>query len=583
MWHDDESIDLILILLADDAPSPWTNIGRGYHISPSGLSPSCVSLVRQWLSLCTAAKGKHSNCTTPEVPLLPTRVVLVGDSSTPPRLYLTTPGEKGRYAALSHCWGGNVPSRTLLSNLEDHIVSLPDNLPQTFKDAISVVRALEIKFLWIDSLCIIQDSMDDWRAESANMAHVYANAHITIAADAAADSFSGFLTAPSRQVPPQKSICYNDGQGVSSHPGPGVIHVRKRGFLAEELPFHCWASPDKTSGRSKLSTRGWVFQERLLSPRTVHFSEHEMAWECRSLCNCECSAMSLRTLRTTSVIKHFLYPRQLDLPAFEASWRNEIIPAYTRLNLTVQTDRLPALAGLSQAAERLRAGDQFLAGLWRKTLAVDALWCTISSRESRRYPTEYAPTWSWASITGAIRHGASDLEEKDCSFSVLDIRFDGSAPNLLIGNCPAIPVTVSRPWSEIDSQAQPLFGPADINLAVIWDCCYDDRQEPESESTRYFFLVFGTRREGNGPFGLLVVRSSGDGKLPGRFFNRVGFVDGFRRATRLRRWGSSGWNEHDEEDGGGLDMEEKQPRLNTDRKAWVAEVLGTMRRRVDIL
>ncbi|KAK0643414.1 heterokaryon incompatibility protein-domain-containing protein [Cercophora newfieldiana] len=351
-------VDLQFYTLPTDPPSPWTTIGRGYHITPNGLSDSCVSLLRSWLALCTTSQGKHTRCSTPPTPSLPTRLVHVGTATEHPRLYLTKPHEKSRFAALSHCWGGASPVRTLNRNIEDHFMALPlSSLPQTFADAIAVTRAMGLEFLWIDSLCIIQDDLQDWEREAARMAHVYANAWVTISADAATDADKGFLGPPSRMVPAYKSIPVTAPDGGDGHALERTVHVRKRGFLAEELPFHYWSVPTaglrsgQVSGRSKLATRGWVFQERILSPRTVHFSQHEMAWECRSVCDCECSATSARTLRTTSVVKHFLDHSgdggtTDSIVPKRATWRRDIVPAYTRLELTVPTDRLAALASL---------------------------------------------------------------------------------------------------------------------------------------------------------------------------------------------------------------------------------------------
>lgn len=538
--------------------------------------------MRQWINSCTASQGKHINCKTPEVPLLPTRVIQVGDLNTPPRLHHARAGEKSHYAALSHCWGGQVSITALTSNLEEYALGLPSPLPQTFHDAIAVTRGLGLKYIWIDSLCIVQDSVEDWRAESSKMAEVYANAYVTISSDAAKDSFAGFLQPPSRQVPRRKTIRYQShASNRSAIPGrrvdgEGVIHIRYRGFLAEELPFHCWSSPAETSGRSRLSERAWVFQERLLSSRTIHFSEHEMAWECRSLCDCECSATSLRTVRTTSVIKHFLYPQKFDATAFKSSWRNDIIPAYSRLKLTVESDKLPALEGLALAAGTLRLGDRYIVGLWQKSLVLDLLWCTIYSRSARRLLDTPTPTWSWASVAGSIGYRLMELSEEECKVTVENIIFDGAIPKTLLVNCVAVPVIVHQPWLESGSQAQPCFGPKHIRLAIYWDCRGRDRTE--EENTEYTFLVFGSRYTGNNelcPFGILTTSSENGGVVP-RLLSRVGFIDGYRRAERLRRWDSSGWipsldgESNSESDGDGNRGSREQQ-----REDWVQEILSS--------
>ncbi|ROT43781.1 HET-domain-containing protein [Sodiomyces alkalinus F11] len=571
---------LQLYITNDDKPTPWKLIGRGYHISEHGLSDNCVSLAREWLDMCVNTKGKHKNCPPVSIPELPTRVVFVGDHhSTAPRLVLSSPGQRAHYAALSHCWGGSTPTMTTTDNLHLYTVSLPtDQLPRTFLDAIKVARALRIEYIWIDSLCIVQDSPEDWQREASRMAQVYANAHVTISADAAADSAAGFLDAPSRQVPATFTLPYKESVGA---PGPGVAHVRQRGFLAEELPFHTWTSrnedededgrdSDADSGRSKLSTRGWVFQERLLSPRTLHFARNEMAWECRSVCECECSATSLRTLRTRSVMKHFLQPphnegdadsnanRNGNVSSAESSWRVDIIPAYTQLDLTVQTDRLPAIAGLAQAAETLRRNDRYVAGLWRNSLRDDLLWAVSVNalgKTSRRIVGGGAPTWSWASVTGSITYHIKSGAEMDPGLSVLDVGVSAeglrTSPVLSIRGH-LIKVDLGTPWSHNMANATP-----DIGLTVVRDVLnMTEDIEDLAKASCHYGLIFGSSAKGNGPFGLLLrgggdqnlissgqpdgSRSSGvNMKTP---FRRIGYVQGYRAARRIRRWGSGGWD-----------------------------------------
>ncbi|KAK0627527.1 heterokaryon incompatibility protein-domain-containing protein [Immersiella caudata] len=592
--------DLQFYTLPDDPPSPWQTIGLGYHIASNGLSDPCISLLRSWLDLCTTSQGKHTRCTAPSTASLPTRLIHVGTATRDPRLYLTQPHEEVRYAALSHCWGGIAPIRTLNSNIEDHFLGLPlSSLPRTFADAIAVTRAVGLQFLWIDSLCIIQNDHGDWEREAARMAHVYAGAWVTISADAATNAEEGFLGPPSRAVPGYKTIPVvvpADGDKSASEI---VVHVRKRGFLAEELPFHFWSGPGepyskRASGRSKLSTRGWVFQERLLSPRTVHFSQHEMAWECRSVCDCECSATSARTLRTTSVVKHFLDPSEevvlggKEVPSGRATWRRDIVPAYTRLDLTVETDRLPALAGLAEAVgERTRERTQYLAGLWRHSLEIDLLWRTEESGKSHRLPEGSAPSWSWASVTGPVYYheGVETAMESDQGreFGVDDVHFDSDrAPSAIIGDGCVLQLRMSFDWIG-KWVVRPLNGPEDMNLSVSWDCStsnpamwdYDKLDEAMLDGNgqdELFFLVFGLRPSGTGPFGL-VLKLESEGT-----YSRVGFVSGFRGEQRRQSWGSDGWHyEEPQSPDQGIQTDEQKG-----WEAWIREQLASPKARVRI-
>ncbi|KAK4450768.1 het domain-protein [Podospora aff. communis PSN243] len=524
-------IDLQFYILPTDPPSPRATVGRGHHITSDGLSDSCVSLLRSWLALCTSSQGKHIRCAAHSSTVLPTRLIHVGTATQDSRLYITQPHEEVHYAALSHCWCGIAPVRTLISNIEDHLLSLPLlSLPRTFADAIAVTRALGLQFPWIDSLCIVQDDHRDWEREATIMAHVYVGAWVTISADAATDTEKGFLGPPSRAVPEYKTISVvlpADGDGSASK---CEVHVRKRGFLAEELPFHFWLGsngPDskRCAGRSKLSTRGWVFQERLLSPRTVHFSQHEMAWECRSA----------RTLRTTSVVKYFSEPLEdedttgKEMPNRRATWRRDIVPTYTRLDLTVATDRLPALAGLAEAVgQRIGEQTQYLAGLWRHSLETDMLWCTEEPGSSHRLFKGSAPSWSWASVTGPVywHEGVEAAVESNPvpEFCVKDVYFDSEgAPSSIVGM--------------VDSTCLPLGGPRDVNLAVSWDCGTIHKAMLDAKDQGGLcFLVFGIRPAGRGPFGLVLKLESGG------LYSRMGFVSGYRVERRRQSWGSDGWH-----------------------------------------
>ncbi|PVH95590.1 HET-domain-containing protein [Periconia macrospinosa] len=397
-------------------------IGTGIHIATNGLSETSLHLAQTWLHECARGLGKHAKCAPFEKSKLPTRVIDVQKM----RLYQAASGEEGRYVALSHCWGGTTPIRTTKENLKLYLENLPTPLPQTFADAVSVTQALQIPYLWIDSLCIVQDSKEDWDSESAHMANVYENAFVTISADAAKNSFEGFLSYPSRHVwEPAKLQFTNTGQ--SGAETVQDVYVRQRGKLALMLPYHDWVqagdrsgsaqqsmdrwdsdsdggwSPDDEIPYSHLSTRGWVFQERCLSPRTIHFARSETAWECRSICDCECSTTSYRSVRTTSLLKYWLGDFQPD--EHHTYWRAEIVREYSRLDLTHATDRLIALAGLAEALGRKRKDDTYLAGLWLNTVKLDIMWCAVKGKPSEKIMASApAPSWSWAAITGAVEY-----------------------------------------------------------------------------------------------------------------------------------------------------------------------------------
>src|ERR1700712_3169166 len=130
-------------------------------------------------------------------------------------------------------------------------------MPPNFRDAVKVTRALGLRYIWIDSLCIIQDSFADWQYESQRMAQVYANAYITIVATCAASAHEGFLTRPRTSFPPTK-IPYS----TTEH-GPGFFYLCPR--------YTHWLANDHDEfvEGSNWNSRGWTFQERLLSTRLL--------------------------------------------------------------------------------------------------------------------------------------------------------------------------------------------------------------------------------------------------------------------------------------------------------------------------
>ena len=176
---------VLLISWEDD---PYMQSKRIGLRSPSEqtLSAPNSQLILNWVATC---KENHPLCQADKGTLsFPTRVIDVGpvETTIDPNLILSSE-HKSAYIALSHCWGNSAVSqfqaRTTTSNLRGMLAGFTlDSLPANFRDAIITTRRLGYQYLWIDSLCIIQDSADDWAVESAKMDEVYRNADLVIAA-----------------------------------------------------------------------------------------------------------------------------------------------------------------------------------------------------------------------------------------------------------------------------------------------------------------------------------------------------------------------------------------------------------------
>ncbi|TGO48129.1 hypothetical protein BCON_0250g00020 [Botryotinia convoluta] len=256
-----------------------------------------------WIEICS---NEHASCSAAPTnpPFFPTTLIDVGATIDSPVTLINTCevsgllGKGSPYATLSHCWGKVNVIRTLKSNFAQHQRGIYlKNLPKTFQDAIRIVRALEVQYLWIDTLCIIQDDTDDWDKESVCMAGIYSNSYVNLAATGAPDSRSGCLIPRTVNVSVDKLVdtksflvhgsIHSSGPQTFIRPSFESIHHRysTRNSLIRGL------TDDKIA---PLLTRAWVFQERQLAPRTVHFHSSEMIMECKSGLRCECTGLEER-------------------------------------------------------------------------------------------------------------------------------------------------------------------------------------------------------------------------------------------------------------------------------------------------
>lgn len=247
-------------------------------------SQSHFKLVNHWLRLCDEGKCGHEiGCAPPSGQFRPTRLLRVSPDSTGSKdiipIIATSPTEEYSYVALSHCWGsqhnGIPPWCTTRANLSSRAAEtgaeagIPlDCLPANFRDAILVTRALGKGYLWVDSLCIIQGDEADWGSEASKMADVFRGAYCVVAASSAEDSTRGFLDRMAGETQ-QDYVSVNS----ASH---GEVYLT--------------TAVDDFAGdvqNAVLNSRAWVFQERALARRTLHFTSHQMYFECGGGVRCE--------------------------------------------------------------------------------------------------------------------------------------------------------------------------------------------------------------------------------------------------------------------------------------------------------
>ncbi|KAH8591770.1 heterokaryon incompatibility protein-domain-containing protein, partial [Bisporella sp. PMI_857] len=302
----------------------------------------------------------HSTCPNQTVAKLPARVLALGDLETG-SLDLTANvrihesiDEQNTYACLSHCWGVHLPIKLTKENLASFRNNIPwSALPKSFQDAIAFTRKLRIPYIWIDSLCILQDDEEDWREQSAQMAEIYENSVITLAASAAENGAAGCFLHPSpttQQVSPS----------VSNNPK----------ILIKESPWH--PDLDAKDAQDKehipLFSRGWAYQERILAPKVLHFGPQELFWECNNGASCECGK-----LKASPKAAHQRALQSSLNSVLSYRWR-DIVSEYTSRELTYTSDKLPAIAGVAKQFMGRMEVPNYLAGLWGQSLVEDMMW-----------------------------------------------------------------------------------------------------------------------------------------------------------------------------------------------------------------
>ncbi|KAI1411203.1 HET-domain-containing protein [Hypoxylon sp. FL1857] len=365
-----------------------------------------IKLIKDRIEDC---RINHPKCPDFDDEELPTRVIDVGLGGQDPFLHVSR-GKKGRYLALSHRWGDpNSSHKKLLTfqeNLVAHCKRMPlAEFPKTFRDAIEVTRGLGIQYIWIDSICIVQNDTVDWEVEAGRMHSVYSNAFATIFADRATHSDDGlFQNEKDRGTPRSvRVIEYKDGDSdtttrvlVQTHIDSGTAN-----FATDASELFCQADQCE----SQLTGRGWILQEECLSRRRIHFTETELKWKCPTTANCDCGIATPPDMADPSINFTILESphKGENQPWKTPTWLwQQLAEHYTSRSLTYETDRLVALAGIATKVARQR--HDYLAGMWRNQLNTSILWKAAGALSRCHRTTEYvAPSWSWASVSGKIR------------------------------------------------------------------------------------------------------------------------------------------------------------------------------------
>ena len=437
---------------------------------PNTGSEPAFQWVYKWLSNCLRSHPECQKFNNLPYPL-PARVLDVGDEDGSEDPYLYIPNfelnsQLYAYLTLSHRWGSSKMLTTTMENIEKRQTGIPlSEMPDTFRDAVIITRKLGIRYLWIDSLCIIQNSAADWEAEAAKMGNIYRHSLLTIAALSSTDSMSGCFAERKEFFGRPCKLGLKVPEGVFGWRSGGV-YVRLKQGEGDNAIF-----AERAKERGPLDSRGWVLQERVLSTRILNYSSQELRWECISH---ECSesipegleqskipednpegsadygltglikAISLKRRNTDfihtikRVIGGFTDPsNERELETFHFSWLL-LIELYSRRQLTVEADKLVAMAGMVTEIQKVTR-DVFLAGLWKRYFWKELLWSVKTSdtvvmggilHDTPRGPPSHRltilrlPTWSWVSVSGWIRYADNEFEklsDHDLLVEILDV------------------------------------------------------------------------------------------------------------------------------------------------------------------
>ncbi|KAJ5987920.1 hypothetical protein N7481_003130 [Penicillium waksmanii] len=253
------------------------------------------------------------------------------------------------------------------------------------REAIILAAALEYEYIWIGSLCIIQDDQKDWENEAPKMGSVYGHAAVVFAA-------------------------YGRNLGIEKIPSVEISDPTRSGnsptIAREEIDhgvfFSVPENPDSWFGR------GWCLQERFFAPRIVHFggAGEELYFECNSGMECECGYISERDncnlkARIATALLDIQPPIDYSFACNEM-WKDyiDVCEDYTSRGLAFATDALPAVSSLMGFfAPYLGA---YYAGLWEKYLIPSIGWEVLCTPMSKRTESYVAPSFPWASRTAPV-------------------------------------------------------------------------------------------------------------------------------------------------------------------------------------
>ncbi|KAF2647883.1 HET-domain-containing protein, partial [Lophiostoma macrostomum CBS 122681] len=438
-------------------------------------SPDSIQAAKAWILNCDT---KHPECKQ-NGNFRPTRLLEITSDTRSAKVidlgkshHLSPEG----YTVLSHCWGPRgIEQRLTTTNQNEyyrHIACI--DLPRNFQDAITVTIDLGFRYIWIDSLCILQDSVDDWRAESVTMGDVFRHAAVTISATASSDSKGGCFRERDSFLHTNCTLMASTTSNLFLDVSP---RVRGQCSSLEDLfveKVDC----------APLSLRSWTYQERVLSRRIIHFCDGIILFECNTVRGSEFHDPAGEVYDGKEYIRkdgklytgEELETLKMNNPEFIYRWY-DLVSAYSGRSITYRSDKLVALSGLVDLIQA-NTNLEYVAGLWKTTLALDLLWISCQPVQQRS-KERIAPSWSWASAEGRIKSILATRPSRRVAQVCIELLqvtdsealpSTGGASITLNGpvrcvNLSDIPHTLDYVLHE-DSESY-------VHLAVYWESCSD--------------------------------------------------------------------------------------------------------------
>lgn len=354
-----------------------------------------LTTAKGWLDKC---KSEHKECQNNDLSWFPTRLLDIGTRGKHVRLIVTAKDPPtGPYMTLSHRWSSARYTKlesTTMAQLKKRIDVL--QLPASFQNAIRVARYLGVNYIWIDSLCIKQDKNDltDWAVESRKMSQVYSHACLNISATRSVDGTESLL-----------------GQSCWAVKHPTRIELMDVNGSPCEYDLVDGELWDDEVELANLTSRGWVFQERYLARRILHFGDTQLGWECRESRALDMFPQGLPVslgvpkgkLRDIASGTAATFSPLLD-SKFAENW-SDLMNQYSQCEFTFSKDKLIALEGIATDTMVVRKHDTYAAGMWKSSALFDLAWWR-DDHDRKRYPAattaKRAPSWSWAGFDGEI-------------------------------------------------------------------------------------------------------------------------------------------------------------------------------------